>query len=51
VLEQELFGLSPFDPVSYLSAAVLFTAVAALATAGPLRRALKVDPITALKCD
>jgi hypothetical protein len=51
VLEQELFGLSPFDPVSYLSAAALFTSVAALATAGPLRRAIKVDPITALKCD
>jgi predicted permease len=51
VLEQELFGLSPFDPVSYLSAAALFTMVAALATAGPLRRALKVDPISALKCE
>ncbi len=51
VLEKELFGLSPFDPVSYLSAAALFTIVAALATAGPLRRALKVDPIAALKCE
>ena len=36
VLEKELFGLSPFDPVSYLSAAALFTIVAALATAGPV---------------
>ena len=51
VLHRELFGLSPFDPMSYLFAAVLFTLVAALATAGPLRRALKVDPISALKCD
>jgi len=51
VLEKELFGLSPFDPVSYLTAAALFTIVAALATAGPLRRALKVDPISALKCE
>jgi putative ABC transport system permease protein len=49
VLQRELFGLSPFDPVSYVSAAALFTIVAAVATAGPLRRALKVDPISALK--
>jgi predicted permease len=51
VLQAELFGLSPLDPVSYLAAGALFVAVAALATAGPLRRALKVDPITALRCD
>ena len=51
VLHRELFGLSPFDPVSYVSAAALFTLVAALATAGPLLRALKVDPISALKCE
>jgi predicted permease len=51
VLHRELFGLSPFDPVSYLFAAALFTMVAALATAGPLRRALRIDPIAALKCE
>jgi ABC-type antimicrobial peptide transport system permease subunit len=51
VLRRELFGLSPFDPVSYVSAAVLFTFVAALATAGPLRRAVRIDPIAALKCE
>jgi len=51
VLHRELFGLSPFDPVSYVFAAVLFTVVAAVATVGPLRRALKVDPISALKCE
>ena len=51
VLQKELFGLSPLDPVSYVSAAALFTVVAGAATAGPLRRALKVDPISALKCE
>jgi ABC-type antimicrobial peptide transport system permease subunit len=51
VLHRELFGLSPFDPVSYVFAAALFTIVAAVATAGPLRRALRVDPIAALKCE
>jgi predicted permease len=51
VLQGELFGLSPLDPVSYFAAGALFVAVAVIATAGPLRRALKVDPITALRCD
>jgi putative ABC transport system permease protein len=51
VLQGELFGLSPLDPVSYLAAGALFVVVASIATAGPLRRALKVDPIRALRCD
>jgi ABC-type antimicrobial peptide transport system permease subunit len=51
ILQGELFGLSPLDPVSYLSAAALFVLVAIAATAGPLRRAVKVDPIAALKCE
>jgi ABC-type antimicrobial peptide transport system permease subunit len=51
ILQGELFGLSPLDPVSYLFAAALFMLVAALATAWPLRRAVKVDPIAALKCE
>jgi predicted permease len=51
VLEGELFGLSPLDPVSYVSAGILFIVVAALAIAGPLRRALKVDPLAAIKCE
>ena len=51
ILQGQLFGLSPLDPVSYVSAAALFVLVAIAATAGPLRRAVKVDPIAALKCD
>jgi predicted permease len=51
ILEGELFGLSPLDPVSYVSAGVIFILVAALATAGPLRRAMKVDPLDAIKCE
>jgi predicted permease len=51
VLEEQLFGMSPFDPISYLAAAVVFLVVAALASAVPLRRALKVDPLQTLKCE
>jgi ABC-type antimicrobial peptide transport system permease subunit len=43
--------LSPLDPVSYAVAAMLFSIVAVLAAAGPLRRALRVDPVTALRAE
>jgi predicted permease len=44
-----LFGLSPFDPVTSCSAAVVITAAAVLATYLPARRASKIDPIIALR--
>jgi len=48
-LRRELYGLSNLDPISYVVAAVLFVVVVALSALGPARRALKVDPITALR--
>lgn len=49
LLANILFGLSPFDPVSSFSAAVVITIAAALATYLPARRASKIDPMTALR--
>jgi predicted permease len=51
VLRTELYGLSNFDPLSYLSAAVLLAGVGGLAALLPARRALKVDPMQALRCE
>ncbi|HLK53939.1 MAG TPA: hypothetical protein VKU42_10815, partial [Candidatus Angelobacter sp.] len=51
VLRTELYGLSNFDPLSYLSAVVLLGGVGTLAALVPARRALKVDPMAALKCE
>jgi ABC-type antimicrobial peptide transport system permease subunit len=51
VLRRELFGLSHLDPVSYIVAAVLFSLVALLAASGPLRRATRVNPVTALRVE
>jgi predicted permease len=51
VLRSQLYGLSHLDPASYVAAAILLTIVALLAAAGPLRRAMRVDPVTALRCE
>jgi ABC-type antimicrobial peptide transport system permease subunit len=41
--------LSPADPATFLAAIAVLGAVAALATLGPALRALRVDPVTALR--
>ena len=51
LLRRELFGLSTFDPLSYVAALALFVCVTGLAALIPARRALGVDPLVALRCD
>ena len=46
-----LFHVSPRDPASLLAAAGIMLAVAAVAGLVPARRASRVDPVIALKCE
>jgi len=51
VIQQTLFGVKPTDPASFAAAAVLMIAVGAVAAWIPARRASRVDPIRALRCE
>jgi hypothetical protein len=46
-----LFGISPVDPVTFVGTAVILLAVAAIASAIPAARVLRIDPAGALRQD
>lgn len=49
VMTSMLFGVTPQDPRTFVSVAVLIGAVAGFATYVPARRAMRIEPIQALR--
>jgi len=46
-----LFGVAPFDPITFVGASTILVGAALLACYIPARRAMRVDPISALRCE
>jgi predicted permease len=49
ILRTRLFGLSPFDPLTLLTSVLMMGIVTLTAASFPARRAVKVDPMVALR--
>jgi ABC-type antimicrobial peptide transport system permease subunit len=49
ILRRELYGVSSLDPLAYLAAMAVFVVTVVVAALLPARRALRIDPMRALR--
>lgn len=50
-LSSMLYGITPTDPLTIAAVSFLLVVVALLACYVPARRAVRLDPLTALRCE
>jgi ABC-type lipoprotein release transport system permease subunit len=48
-LRHVLYGISNLDPISYSAAIILLVVMSTIAALAPAQRALRVDPVRALR--
>jgi predicted permease len=51
ILRGFLHGMSPFDPLAYLGVGLVLACAGLLASYVPARRATRIEPMAALRCD
>ena len=51
LLDSQLYGIQSFDPLTFLVVPVSLLAIAALAAMVPARKAMRIDPLAALRID
>ena len=51
LLARQIWGVSPFDPVSFSAVSLVLLVAGLLACVRPARRAARIDPMEALRCE
>jgi putative ABC transport system permease protein len=51
LLDSQLYGVTSFDPMTFLSVPVTLLVIATLAALVPARKAMRIDPLAALRID
>jgi len=51
LLDSQLYGVASIDPITFISVPIALLLIAALAAAVPARKAMRIDPLAALRID
>jgi putative ABC transport system permease protein len=51
LLDSQLYGVTSIDPLTFITVPVVLLVIAALAAAVPARKAMRIDPLAALRID